>query len=319
MDHVSDFFDHVASGRVDEVRAVLAASPALVNAVGPHPYWGGRPQPLHLAIEAKRQEMFALLLDSGADVNGRNDEYDHWSPLMIALNGSDAMRDELLRRGARIGLVEALMMADDGKVKAFLEDGALPTITPNGGSLLAFARTPYAIDRLMELGASITQKDRWGATPIDAISRLGPKGAGLVAHLTARGVPATAKEYARLGDQATLASLIDQDPGVARQDGVLMAAVDFRHHTLVEWLLAHGASVNARADAQSRHTALHSAAWNGDLEMVKLLVAAGADTAALDDQYKGTPRGWAATSIEISHNPACHGVVAFFASRGDPA
>ena len=99
----------------------------------------------------------------------------------------------------------------------------------------------------------------------------------------------------------------------------MMAAVDFRHHEMVEWLIARGASVNARAEAQSRHTALHSAAWNGDLKMVKLLVSAGADTAALDEQYRGTPRGWAATSIEVSHNPACQDVVAFFESRGDPA
>ena len=56
-------------------------SPALVNAVGPHPYWGGRPQPLHLAIEGKRRDVFDLLLDSGADIDGRNDEY---RPLVAA-------------------------------------------------------------------------------------------------------------------------------------------------------------------------------------------------------------------------------------------
>ena len=187
MDRTPEFFEQVATGRIEPVRAMLAESPALVNAVGPHPYWGGRPQPLHLAIEGKRRDLFDLLLDSGADIDGRNDEYDHWSPLMIAINGSTDMRDELLRRGARIGLVEALMMADDGKVEAFLKDGALPTIAPNGGSLLSFARTPYAIDRLIALGASTTQKDRWGATPIDAMSRLGPRGHALVAHLTAHG------------------------------------------------------------------------------------------------------------------------------------
>jgi ankyrin repeat protein len=319
MDRTPEFFEQVATGRIEPVRAMLAESPALVNAVGPHPYWGGRPQPLHLAIEGKRRDVFDLLLDSGADIDGRNDEYDHWSPLMIAINGSTDMRDELLRRGARIGLVEALMMADDGKVEVFLKNGALPTIAPNGGSLLAFARTPYAIDRLISLGASTTQKDRWGATPIDAMSRLGPRGHALVAHLTAHGVQAAPTEYARLGDMATLFALVEQDAGVARQAAVMMAAVDFRHHEMVEWLIARGASVNARAEAQSRHTALHSASWNGDLKMVKLLVSAGADTAALDEQYRGTPRGWAVTSIEVSHNPACHDVVAFFESRGDPA
>ncbi|HEX7807480.1 MAG TPA: ankyrin repeat domain-containing protein, partial [Thermoanaerobaculia bacterium] len=88
-------------------------------------------------------------------------------------------------------------------------------------------------------------------------------------------------------------------------DSVMMGAVDFAHHALVEWLLAHGANVNARADAQSRHTALHSAAWNGDLAMTKLLLSHGADPTARDEQYNGTPLGWAETSIVVSNNAKC--------------
>ena len=53
-----------------------------LNAVGPHPYWGGRPQALHVSIETARRDMFDLLLSSGADVDGRNDAYEHCSPLM---------------------------------------------------------------------------------------------------------------------------------------------------------------------------------------------------------------------------------------------
>src|SRR5262245_52426109 len=60
----------VGAGQVDTVRALLAAAPQLVNAVGPHPYWGGRPQALHVSIETRRRDMFDLLLASGADVNG---------------------------------------------------------------------------------------------------------------------------------------------------------------------------------------------------------------------------------------------------------
>jgi hypothetical protein len=51
---VKTFLEHVGTGRIGDVRAMLAATPALVNAVGPHPFWGGRPQALHVAIEAKR-------------------------------------------------------------------------------------------------------------------------------------------------------------------------------------------------------------------------------------------------------------------------
>ena len=151
-----------------------SAFPALVNAVGPHPFWGGRPQALHLAIEGKRRDMFDLLLARGADVNGRNDGYDHWSPLMLAIDRHQAdMQADLRRRGATVGLVEALMLGDDGAVDAILGQGPLPAITPNGGSLLASRATTFAVDRLLALGAATDVPDRWGSLPIDAISRKG--------------------------------------------------------------------------------------------------------------------------------------------------
>jgi len=311
---VKAFFELVGNGRIDDVRRVLDAAPQMVHAIGPHPFWGGRPQALHVAIETGRQDLFDLLLERGADVNGRNDEYDHWSPLMLAMNRDrTAMRDELLRRGVRIGLVEALMMADDGRAEAILDTTGLPDIVPNGGSILAFARTTRAIDRLLALGASIDAKDRWGSTPMDAMSRLGARGMPLVSHLIARGASATPKEYARLGDIERLSALYEKDPAVARLDVVMMGAVDFRHHALVEWLLARGANVNARAEAQSHQTALHSAAWNGDLRMVQILLAAGADRTLLDDEHQGTPRQWAEVSFRVTNNPKCVEVAEYLA------
>jgi ankyrin repeat protein len=44
---------------------------------------------------------------------------------------------------------------------------------------------------------------------------------------------------------------------------------------------------------------LHSAAWNGDLPMVRLLVGAGADLAARDEEHDGTPLGWAEVAIDV--------------------
>ena len=312
-DLVCRFLRHVGTGRAGEARAMLAAAPGLANAVGPHPFWGGRPQALHVAIETRRHDMFELLLGAGADVNGSNSEYHDWSPLMLAAN-QPAMRDELLRRGARVGLVEALMLADDARVEELLRSGSLPAIVPNGGSVLAFARTPFAIDRLMALGAPTDAKDRWGATPIEAMSRLGSRGDALVRHMIARGVAAAPEEYARLGDVPMLARLVESDSAIARHDSVMMAAVDAGHHTLVEWLLERGGNVNARSDAQSRHTALHSAAWNGDVAMARLLVEAGADCTARDQQHDSTPQGWAETSIVVSNNPRCAEVVSYLES-----
>lgn len=313
---VAAFLRHVGAGRMDAIEAALAASPAIVNAVGPHPYWGDRPQALHVSIETTRRDVFDLLLAAGADVNGDNRLYEHWSPLMITYDKERPdMREALLARGARIGVVEALMAGDDAVVSRMLQRGkaALPP-GPNGGSILAFARTPYAIDRLLELGAPIDIKDRWETTPMEAMSRLGPRGQHLVEHLLSRGVAAPPEVYARLGDQDAIAKMLAADPRLIENEEIIMAAVDFGHRDLVEWLLDRGANANARSSFGSCGTALHSAAFEGNLAMAKLLVAAGADIRALDREYQGTPESWARASIEITNNPKCAEVAEYLAA-----
>jgi Ankyrin repeats (many copies) len=210
-----------------------------------------------------------------------------------------------------------MLFEDDGLVANLLRAGtvALPAIEPNGGSLLAFARTPFAIDRLLELGVSPDRKDRWGASPMEAMSRLGPRGRQLVHHLLSRGLRAEPQEYARLGDKEALAALIEANADLARSDAVMAAAVDFGHHDLVLWLIERGASVNAPPTGGSGVTPLHSAAWNGDLPMVKLLVAAGANVSARDLEHNNTPAGWAQVAITVSNNPRCKDVVEYLSTR----
>lgn len=322
-DLVARFLRQVATGTLPAVREALATHPALANAVGPHPFWGGRPQPLHVAIESRRRAMFDLLLRSGADPNGSNEGYMHWSPLMLASDWRRrGMYQALLRRGAKVGLVEALMKGDDRTVLRMLRPGrpALPAVVPNGGSLLMFARTPRAIDHLLELGVPTDRRDHWGATPVEALSRLGRAGRPLVRHLQKRGVKAGPAAFARMGDRVALATLATQAPDLLREPAVLVGAVEFKHHSLVRWLLDQGADPNARANAESAHTALHSAAWNGDLPMARLLLARGANPALRDRQYDATPLGWAETSIEVTANTACRKLAGYLRSLvGGPA
>jgi ankyrin repeat protein len=308
---IATFLQRVNAGVVDDVRALLLAVPALVNAVGPHPIWGGRPQALHVAIEGGHREIFHLLLEHGADPSGKNDQYDLWSPLMISIHRDHAdMRDELTRRGARIRAPEALMLGNDEMSEALLARG-LPADVPNSGSLLAFARTTAAIDFLIAIGADTDAKDRWGVTPIESLSRLGVSGQPLVAHMVSLGIRALPAVHARTGNRDALQSLVAAEPAVAHHAAVMMAAVEGRHHELVAWLLRQGAGANARDDARSRQTALHAAAWNGDLKMVQLLVGAGADPTALDEEHHNTPLGFATTSLAVTNNPSCAEVIAF--------
>lgn len=304
---VARFLNDVGSGRMDEVRSSLAQTPQLVNAVGPHPFWGGRSQALHVAIETSRADMFDLLLASGADVDGSNEEYEQSSPLMLTfLWRQPAMGEQLLARGAKVGLPEALLMGDDARVAKLLSRGdpSVPRYRPNGGSILAMARTPWAIDRLLELGAPRDLPDRWGSPPLDAISRLGKPGLPLVQHLISRGFEASAQEYARMGDRPRLERLLDTQPERVDLDDALRNAAAFGHYDLTEWLLSRGANVNA-VPADGGMTALHSAAWEGDLRMAKLLVAAGADLNASDRGHRATPAHFARVAVTVTNNPAC--------------
>ena len=307
----------VGTGQVDAVRSALDRVPALVNAVGPHPFWGGRPQALHVAIESNRHEIFDLLIERGADVNGANAEYMQWSPLMLSVNWKrPEMTRALIARGARIGLAEALMLGDDAQLDAILgREGGLGEPLPNDGTWLHFARTTHAIDRLLALGAEVDRRDFWGATAIQAMSRLGRAGTPLVAHLIAHGVAAGPAELARTGDRAALERLRASDPTAVVAPGTFKAAVDFGHHELAPWMLSLGCDVNGRVSGRAEETPLHSAAWNGDLPMVKLLVEAGADVHARDREHDNTPLGWAETAITGTNNPRCAEVVDYLAPR----
>ncbi len=70
---IAIFLRRVGDGQRDDVHAMLRGLPQRVNAVGPHAYWGRRPQALHVSIESKHRDMLDLLLASGADVDGSNE------------------------------------------------------------------------------------------------------------------------------------------------------------------------------------------------------------------------------------------------------
>lgn len=312
-EEMADFLRLVAAGDLKAVQNRLTAMPQLVHETGPHPFWGGAPQALHVAIDTRQSEMVDCLIAAGANVNGDNGGYDHWSPVMLTVSRNQPeIRAKLISEGAEITLWEALLLGDDEEVERLLSSGveALSGSRPSG-SPLGLARTTFAIDRLLECGAIPEEQDQWGASAIETLSRLGSKGRELVAHMQKRGISARPEEFARLGDRQTLQALYRSDPGSVRSDPVIMGAVDFGHHALVRWLLECGASANARSSSLSKNTALHSAAWNGDMDMVQMLVEHGADPTTCDEEYRTTPQVWAEVSIDVTKKRNCSTVAAF--------
>lgn len=101
------------------------------------------------------------------------------------------------------------------------------------------------------------------------------------------------------------ATLLDRALG-ERADLVARAA-ELGRPAAIQLLVGLGFDVNARC----RTTALHEAALRGDLEVVVLLIALGADPAIVDTEHHSTPKGWAA------HN-ARSAVVDYLDGLGDP-
>jgi hypothetical protein len=96
------------------------------------------------------------------------------------------------------------------------------------------------------------------------------------------------------GDAAAVELAVAAEPGVldrvrAERPGLVAVAADLRRPAAVELLVARGFDVNHL----DRTTALHNAAWLGDLPIVELLVALGADPSITDPTYDATPAGWA--------------------------
>ncbi len=99
-------------------------------------------------------------------------------------------------------------------------------------------------------------------------------------------------------DRAAVDRLRTADPGVvaraiARHPSQLSAAADQDRFDAVRLMTELGFDVNAVIRYPHQQTALHGAAFNGNLAMVKYLVGRGADPAAEDCSFHATPLGWA--------------------------
>ena len=117
------------------------------------------------------------------------------------------------------------------------------------------------------------------------------------------------------GDADRVRALRAADPGIAaeaiaREPDVLVDAAEADRPAAVRLLVQAGYDVSTLRRAGG-YSPLHGAAWNGHLDMVRLLLELGADPAAEDLTHHGTPADWAA------HNHQTE-VAIFLASRTDP-
>ena len=93
-------------------------------------------------------------------------------------------------------------------------------------------------------------------------------------------------------------TMLKHDPSRIGTDGrdtiALHLSVSKKNAAAVQWLIEHGADVNAKRNLwDCNHTALHMTAESGAIDMARMLLDAGAAPNIHDDKYDATVLAWA--------------------------
>jgi ankyrin repeat protein len=237
-------------GNEGRVREILMTDQPLINTRNPN----GQ-SPLHLAAAGGHQEIVALLLDRGANVN---DMEKCKLPILSILNKKTPMKmaaaagkrevvEMLLKQGGEMDAVKAMLEAcHDNDVRR--------------------------VERVLKGNPELlTIVDSTGKTPLHLAAKNGFT--EIVRMLLKNGAKADQPE-------------MDPNPIVRRYFGrtPLEYAVTEGHNEVAYALIAGGANVNIKHTTGK--TPLHMAAINANFELIELLVKKGADLNARDSDGK---------------------------------
>lgn len=265
----------------------LLRSGAEVNVVSKH----GK-TPLIERVSKQETDSVKLLLEYGADVN-RIDGYGYSVLRTACVRGNSQIAEMLIDAGADIevmderGLTPLAAVAQMYKrererinpedikkvVTTLLKRGANPNAkSMNGFDVIRWAIMAENIEvlkLLIEAGADVNNPDRLGRSLLGEAARQG--NLGLAKILLDGGAEI---EFA---DNMGYTPLISTAGILEKQESCHMAS---SVEEVVGFLLKNGADVNARSLYGG--TAMHNAASWGNVECLKLLIAAGGDVNAVD-------------------------------------
>jgi len=262
---------------------------------------------LHFAAEAADLAIVRLLVEAGSDVIGEGDDHRlgvlGWATCFQ--NTRTDVADYLMAQGARLNLWSAIALGRIIDVRILI--GADPALLLARMSRSEHRRTPLhhaaaknqvkVVRLLLDLGADPNATDLTGATALVAAAQAGTDEtmAALLIDAGAR-VDFIAAFSLKRYDLAE--AMLREKPsriGPAGEDTIaLHVAVSKRDADAVRWLIDHRVDVNAkRVMWDCNHTALHMTAADGNVEIARMLLDAGADPTIHDDKYDNTPLGWA--------------------------
>lgn len=313
----SGFPAAVVLGDVTRVRAALRRDPEAATRVDPESGWTA----LHLVCASRfhldparapgLEEVARLLLDAGAEIDGKSSGRRCWRPLECAVTSANSSPNNepiirlLLDRGApvRPETLLASLYAAGGtwclKLLAQAAAGA-PQVFTDALAEAASEANPEAVSVLLAAGADPEAP--------------GPDGRSARRRALTAGVPETVELLGGAGDdpvdrllEAIVAGDGDRahrvaaaDPGlVGRLEpadrAALVMAAERGNLASVRLMLELGFPIDVRREGTDDDgaTALHAASWAGSSEVVALLLDHGADLGARDTRWHGQPLEWA--------------------------
>ena len=211
--------------------------------------------PLTWAVTMGQIEAAELLLQHGADINGRNRDRNTALHLAVFLGRAE---------------IAKLLIKNGADVNAKNNDGATP---------IDLLGVPWEMTQFLSkpLGIKLEQEQvEAGKAEIAKILRVSNPSEGENTFSVEEIWDAASNGNLNMVKRA-IANGIDVNMKDPKSGGTMLAAAALMGHTeIVALLLEHGADVNARS--KDGGTALHAAAFLGRVETVKLLLDKGADT-----------------------------------------